>query len=111
MQNQQKQIMKNYQKEIEALQTRKQQIISEMKNEQDTQMKMQIFTLQNAIEKLTRRMSINALQMSPPPVNRKNDIVAEVLNEIKQILPLAGYPRSQSPPLQSVSHLVPEAAP
>lgn len=61
MQNQQKQIMKNYQKEIEALQTRKQQIISEMKNEQDTQMKMQIFTLQNAIEKLTRRMSINAM--------------------------------------------------
>jgi hypothetical protein len=42
MQHQQKSMMKNYQKEIEQLQIKKQQIINDMKSEQDMQMKVQI---------------------------------------------------------------------
>ena len=42
MQHQQKSMMKNYHKEIEQLQYKKQQIISDMKSDQDIQMKMQI---------------------------------------------------------------------
>ena len=51
-------MMKNYHKEIEQLQAKKQQIISEMKTDQDIQMKMQLQQLSSAIEHLNRKMSV-----------------------------------------------------
>ena len=59
-----------------------------MKNDQDTQMKMQIQSLSYAIQALGEKMGRPELGLPQSLSPKKNEIVAEVMNELRNVLPI-----------------------